>query len=122
MMYKTHNNNNNNNNNDSITEDSQNTEKSPGDLRRLAVSHSSEKPSANADVKNSKRVNNNNNNNNKRETCHHVDFTILADHRVKIKESEKKDKYLNLARELKNAVNMSEMVTVIVVEMIPKVL
>ena len=30
-----------------------------------------------------------------------VDFTILADHRVKLKESKKKDKYLDLARELK---------------------
>ena len=31
-----------------------------------------------------------------------VDFTIPADHRVKLKESEKKAKYLDLARELKN--------------------
>ena len=29
-----------------------------------------------------------------------VDFTVLADHRIKLKESEKKDKYLDLAREL----------------------
>ena len=29
------------------------------------------------------------------------DFDVLADHRVKLKESEKKDKYLNLPRELK---------------------
>ena len=48
--------------NNSIIENGQNTEKSPGDLRRLAV-NSSGRPSANADVKNSKRVNNNNNNN-----------------------------------------------------------
>ena len=34
-------------------------------------------------------------------TCRIVDFAVLADHRVKLKESEKKDKYLDLARELK---------------------
>ena len=37
----------------SIIENGQNTEKSPGDLSRFAVTHSSEKPSANADVKSS---------------------------------------------------------------------
>ena len=31
-----------------------------------------------------------------------VDFAIPADHRIKRKECEKKDKYLYLARELKN--------------------
>ena len=30
------------------------------------------------------------------------DFPVTADHRVKLKESEKRDKYLRLARELKN--------------------
>ena len=30
-----------------------------------------------------------------------MDFTVPADPRVKLKESEKRDKYLNLARELK---------------------
>ena len=30
-----------------------------------------------------------------------VDFAVPADHRVKLKESEKKDKYQDLARELK---------------------
>ena len=30
-----------------------------------------------------------------------VDFAVPADHRVKLKESEKKDKYLDLVRELK---------------------
>ena len=30
-----------------------------------------------------------------------VDFAVLADHRVKLKESEKKEKYLDLAGELK---------------------
>ena len=31
-----------------------------------------------------------------------VDFAFLANHRVKLKESEKKDQYFDLARELKN--------------------
>ena len=33
-------------------------------------------------------------------TCRTVDFTVLADHRMKIKEYEKRDKYLDLAIEL----------------------
>ena len=37
----------------SIVEISQKTKKSPGDLKKLAVTHSGEKPSANASVKNS---------------------------------------------------------------------
>ena len=40
--------------------------------------------------------------NRKKITCRVVDFTVLADHRVKPQESKKKDKYLDLARELKN--------------------
>ena len=39
--------------------------------------------------------------NNKKWTCRIVDFAVPAEHRVKLKESEKKGKYLNLARELK---------------------
>ena len=31
-----------------------------------------------------------------------LDFTVPADYRIKLKESEKKDKYIDLARELKN--------------------
>ena len=38
---------------------------------------------------------------NKKRTCKIVDFAVPADHRIKLKESEKKDKYLDLARELK---------------------
>ena len=37
----------------------------------------------------------------KKRTCKIVDFAVLPDHRIKRKESEKKDKYLDLARELK---------------------
>ena len=37
-------------------------------------------------------------------TCRIVDFTVPADPRVKLKESEKKDEYLDLAREQKKTV------------------
>ena len=35
-----------------------------------------------------------------------VDFAVPADHRIKLKESEKKDKYLDLTRELKKLWNI----------------
>ena len=38
----------------------------------------------------------------KKRTCNIVDFAVSADHRIKLKECEKKDNYLDLARELKN--------------------
>ena len=44
-----------------------------------------------------------------------MDFALLADHRIKLKESEKKNKYLNLARELKTLWNMKVTITPIVV-------
>ena len=34
-------------------------------------------------------------------TCRIVDFAVPADHRVKLKENEKSDKYLDIAREQK---------------------
>ena len=37
----------------------------------------------------------------KKRSCKIVDFAVPADHRIKLKESEKKDKYIDLARELK---------------------
>ena len=37
----------------------------------------------------------------KKRTCRTVDFAVLADHREKIKENEKRGKYLDLGRELK---------------------
>ena len=40
--------------------------------------------------------------NKKKKTCRIMDFAVLADHRVKLKESEKRDKYQDFARELKN--------------------
>ena len=37
----------------------------------------------------------------KKRICKIVDFAVPAEHRIKLKEFEKKDKYLDLARELK---------------------
>ena len=51
-------------------------------------------------------INNNNNNNNKK-ACKFVNFPVPVDHRVKLKESEKKDKYPeDLVRELKKLWNL----------------
>ena len=44
-----------------------------------------------------------------------MDFAVPADHIVKLKESEKKDKYLDLTRELKKLWNMKVMVIQIVI-------
>ena len=52
-----------------------------------------------------------NNNNKKKRTCRIVDFAVPANHRVKTKENEKKNKYLDLARELNKT--MEHVVTVI---------
>ena len=38
----------------------------------------------------------------KKKICKIVDFAVPADHRINLKKSEKKDKYLDLARELKS--------------------
>ena len=40
----------------------------------------------------------------KKRTCKIVDFAVLAEHRMKQKECEKKNKYLDLARKLKKTV------------------
>ena len=42
-------------------------------------------------------------------TCHPVDFAIPANHRVKMEESKKINKYMNLLRELWKAMDMKEM-------------
>ena len=47
----------------------------------------------------------------KKKTCRIVDFVVQADYSVELKESEKTDKYVDLARELKKLWNMK--VTVI---------
>ena len=44
--------------------------------------------------------------NQRKRICKIVDFAVSADHRINLKESEKKDKYLDLARELKKLWNM----------------
>ena len=55
------------------------------------------------------------NNNTKKRICKIVNFAVLADHRINLKESEKKDKYLNLARELKKLRNMNVTIMPIVI-------
>ena len=47
--------------------------------------------------------------------CKIVDFAVPADHGIKLKESEKKDKYLDLARELKKLWNMKVTIILIVI-------
>ena len=53
--------------------------------------------------------------NKKKRICKIVDFAVPADHRVKLKECEKKDKYLALARELKKLWNMQVTIIPIVI-------
>ena len=53
--------------------------------------------------------------NKKKRTCRIMDFSVPADHRVKLKESEKKDKYLELGWELKKLCNMKVTVIPIVI-------
>ena len=50
--------------------------------------------------------------NKKKQICKIVDF---ADHRINLKECEKKDKYLDLARELKKLWNMKLTIALIVI-------
>ena len=54
-------------------------------------------------------------NNKKKRICKIVDFAVPADHRINQKESEKKDKYLDLARELKKLWNMKVTIVPIVI-------
>ena len=44
-----------------------------------------------------------------------VNFAVPADHRIKLKERMKKDKYLDLARELKKLWNMKVTIVLIVI-------
>ena len=53
--------------------------------------------------------------NKKKRTRRIVDFTVPSDHRVKLKETEKKDMYLDLARELKKLRNMKVTIIPIVI-------
>ena len=53
--------------------------------------------------------------NKRKRICKIVDFTVTADHRINLKESEKKDMYLDLARELKKLWNMKVTIVPIVI-------
>ena len=55
-------------------------------------------------------------NNNKKSIYWIVDFAVPADHRIKLKEYEKKDKYLDLARELKKLWKMNVTIILIVID------
>ena len=52
---------------------------------------------------------------NKTRACRIVDFAVSADYGVKLKENEKKDKYLDLAWELKKLWNMKVTVVPVVI-------
>ena len=51
----------------------------------------------------------------KKRTCKIVDVAVPADHRIKLKECEKRDKYLDLPRELKKLWNMKETIIPILI-------
>ena len=51
----------------------------------------------------------------KKRICKIVDFAVPADHRIKLKECEKRDKYLDLAREWKKLWNMKVTIIPIVI-------
>ena len=51
----------------------------------------------------------------KKKICKIVDFAVLADHRIKLKECEKRDKYFDLAIELKKLWNMKMTIIPIVI-------
>ena len=53
--------------------------------------------------------------NKKERTCKIVDFAVPAGHRIKLKECEKRDKYLDLARELKKLWNMQVTIIPIII-------
>ena len=56
-----------------------------------------------------------NNNQQKKITCKIVDFAVPANHTIKLKECEKKDKYRDLARELKKLRNIKVKIIPIVI-------
>ena len=64
---------------------------------------------------NNNNNNDNNNNQQKKRTCKIVDFAVPADRRIKLKECEKKDKYFDLARELKKLWNMQVKIIPIII-------
>ena len=56
-----------------------------------------------------------NNQQKKKKICKIVDFAVPADHRIKLKKCEKRDKYFDLARELKKIWNMKLTIIPIVI-------
>ena len=56
--------------------------------------------------------------NKRKRICKIVDFAVSADHRINLKESEKKDKYLDLAREIKKLWNMKVTIVPIVISVL----
>ena len=54
--------------------------------------------------------------NKKKRICKIVDFAVPVNHRINLKESEKKDKYLDLATELKKLWNMKVTILPIVID------
>ena len=56
--------------------------------------------------------------NKRKRICKIVDFAVPADHRINLKESEKKDKYLDLARELKKKL-WNRKVTIVPIVIVP---
>ena len=54
-------------------------------------------------------------NKNKKRICKTVDFAVPADHRIKLKECEKKDKFFDIARELKKLWNIQVTIITIVI-------
>ena len=62
-----------------------------------------------------------NNQQQKKRICIIVDFAVPADHRIKLKECEKKDKYHDLTREFKRLWNMSVTIVPIVIGAFGKV-
>ena len=53
--------------------------------------------------------------NKRKRICKIVDFAVPTDHRINLKEGEKKDKYLDLVRELKKLWNMKVTIVPIVI-------
>ena len=61
----------------------------------------------------------------KKRTCQIGNFAVPTDHKIRLKESEKRDKYIDLARELKKTMNIKVAVMPVVIGAhgtIPKVL
>ena len=62
-----------------------------------------------------------NNQQKKKKICKIDDFAVPADYRINLKESEKKDKYLDFARELKKLWNMKVTIVPIVIGALGKI-